>query len=243
MKMTFSHQAKKGFTLIELLVVIAILGALAGVGIPTVLSMIERSNVTAANKVCKDLVAGVQAFKDDHGVLPYNEEKIDDSESEVIVLTTDGENDADLVHILFNTEIGKDFNTEGRPYIKTDSVEDPTGGLYENGDVAGLYDPWGSPYYVFMRTSAEGSLTDPFTNTLLRNQYCIAYSTGTDRVGKHHDLDAPKAKSTKKGKNKKKKKSKDEEDVSDEPLRYPDYTAAEQEQIADNVYSWKKTED
>lgn len=243
MKMTFSHQLKKGFTLVELLVVIAIMAALAGVSYPIITSMIENSNITAANKVCKDIVSGVQGFKDDNGDLPINWDKVDEN-AQIIVLTTDGENDADFTHIMFNTEVGKEVANTNKPYIKADTVEDKMGGLYEEGETAGLYDPWGEPYYIFMLPDAEGSLTDPFTNTVLRNQWCIAYSTGTDRAGKHHDVDQPRAKTSKPNKKKStkkdKKKDKDEEET---PLRYPDYTEEEQESISDNVYSWKKTDD
>lgn len=237
MKITFSHQLKKGFTLIELLVVIAILGALAGISYPLITSMIENGNITAANKTCKDIVAGVQTYKDENGDLPINWDKVEDDGADVIVLTTDGENDADFVHVMFNTEVGKDVAQTTKPYIKADSVEDKMAGLYEEGEVAGLYDPWGEPYYVFLRADADGSLTDPFTNAVLRNQWCIAYSTGGDRAGKHHEVDQPKP-----SKKKKSKKKKDK-DVEEEPLRYPDYTEDEQEEILDNVYSWKKVDD
>lgn len=238
--MTFSHQLKKGFTLIELLVVIAILGALAGVSYPLIMSMIENGNITAANKTCKDIVAGIQSYKDDNGGIPVNWDKVDDEAAEIVVLTTNGEDDADFVHIMFNTEVGKDVANTNKEYIKADSVNEMMNGLYEDGDVAGLYDPWGEPYYVFIRSEADGSLVDPFTNSILRNQWCIAYSTGGDKLGKHHDIEQPRGgkASKKKGKKDKKKKAAEEE-----PLRYPDYTEEEQEQISDNVYSWKKVDE
>ena len=241
MKATFSHQLKKGFTLVELLVVIAILGALAGISYPLITSFISQGDVTAANKTCKDIVSGVKNFKDDMGDLPVNWEKVEDESAEVVVLTTDCENDADFVHIMFNTEVGKDVAQTTKAYMAADSVTERIGGLYEDGELAGLFDPWGEPYYIFVRSNAEGSLTDPFTNSVLRNQWCIAYSTGIDKAGKHHDLEQPRGKAAKKPKKgKKNKKDKEEEE---EPLKYPDYSEAEQEDIADNVYSWKKVDD
>ncbi len=243
MKMTFSHQLKKGFTLVELLVVIAILGALAGVAYPLITSFMEQGNITAANKACKDIVQGVQNYKDEAGDLPVNWDKVEDEGAEVVSLTTDGEHDADFIHIMFNTEIGKEVANTQKAYMKADSTEERIGGLFEEGDVAALYDPWGQPYYVFIRSDADGSLTDPFTNKVLRNQWCIAYSTGTDTLGKHHELDQPRSKSAKKPKKAKKNKKDKDKDVEEEPLKYPDYTEAEQEEIADNVYSWKKVED
>lgn len=244
MKMTFSKQFKKGFTLIELLVVIAILGALAGVSYPLIMSMIENGNITAANKTCKDIVAGVQGYKDDNGGLPVDWEKVEDEEAEVLVLTTNGTDDANFVHIMFNTEVGKEVAQTNKAYIQADSVSEMMNGLYEDGDVAGLYDPWGEPYYVFLRADADGSLVDPFTNSVVRNQWCLAYSTGGDKLGKHHDLEQPRGGKANKKKGKKKdKKDKKKKDADEEPLRYPDYTEEEQEQISDNVYSWKKVDD
>ncbi|MBQ3524998.1 MAG: prepilin-type N-terminal cleavage/methylation domain-containing protein [Akkermansia sp.] len=244
MKTTFAYKNKKGFTLIELLVVIAILAVLAGVSYPIITGFMDSGPKSVANKACKDIVAGVQSYKEDHnGKLPVEDAIYDDSNSDTVVLTTNGKDDALLISILVNSGDGKDYNEKNKPYLKAETAEGPFEGLYvgEDGGV-GFYDPWGQPYYVFLNLTGEGELVDPFTNTKLINQFCIAYSTGKDTLGKHHDATvgskAPKGK-----KGKKNKKSKKDKDSETEPLKYPDYTEEEQEQIGDNVYSWKTVEE
>ena len=66
MKTTFTSKIKKGFTLIELLVVIAIMATLAGVGYPIIMGMMERADISKANKACTDIVAGIEQFKSEH---------------------------------------------------------------------------------------------------------------------------------------------------------------------------------
>ena len=251
MKTTFSQQQKKGFTLIELLVVIVILGSLAAVSYPLITSFMEKGDITKAKKTCDDLIGGIKTYHQDHTDLPIDWEKLE-GESTVIELTTDGENDADLVHVLFNTERGKEVGAGTKAYMSADSVKTKADGLFIDGDVAALYDPWGKPYHIILNTDTDGSLTDPFDNRTLQNVWCIAYSTGPDALGEHHSLQESKVttkskqKSSAKGKDKGKKSSqkdkknkKGEESESEEPLQYPAYTEEENEAIEDNVYSWK----
>ena len=245
MKTTFTSKIKKGFTLIELLVVIAIMATLAGVGYPIIMGMMEKADISTANKACTDIVAGIESFKNDHsGALPIDTEAFENLNSDVVELTTNGKEDAQLIKVLTNQE--DVINEKRTVYLKADTAEGPMEGLFVDGDEIGFYDPWGEPYHVILNLTGEGSLVDPFTNTKVLNKYCLVYSTGVDKLGKHHELSTPAPKNTKKGgkKGKKdsKKKKKDEAESAD-TLRYPDYTEDEQEQILDNVYSWKKTEE
>lgn len=61
---------RKGFTLIELLVVIAILGALAGVGIPTVLGMLVERDRTKVRGKLQEIQKMMTTFKTDVGAYP-----------------------------------------------------------------------------------------------------------------------------------------------------------------------------
>ena len=241
MKTTFTSKHKKGFTLIELLVVIAILATLAGVSYPIITSFMNSGDISSANKATKDIVAGIESFKNDHsGSLPIDPEAFEDHNSDVVVLVTNGKDDAQLIKVLTNQE--QEINEMRKPYLMAETAEGPQDGLFVDGEDVGLYDPWGEPYYVFLHLAGEGSLVDPFTNTKVLNKYCLAYSTGPDKLGKHiTSLTPKKGKSNKKG-SKKKSKKKDETESADD-LRYPDYTEDEQETISDNVYSWKKSED
>lgn len=61
---------RKGFTLIELLVVIAILGALAGVGIPTVLGMLVERDRTKVRGKLQEIQKMMTTFKTEVGAYP-----------------------------------------------------------------------------------------------------------------------------------------------------------------------------
>lgn len=244
MKTTFSHQLKKGFTLIELLVVIVILGALAGVSYPLITSLMGKGDITTAKKMCNDIVNGSNEYYKDHNDLPLDFDSVSE-DSTVVELTTDGENDANLVHILFYTKTGKEVGKGNKAYMAADSVTEPADGLYLDGELAGLYDPWGKPYRVIFNLNTE-SLIDPFDNRTIQGKWCIAYSTGPDGEGAHHAIEANKAGSTKgknkdknKGKNKGKNKNKDKDSESEEELMYPGYSEEENKVIEDNIYSWK----
>lgn len=253
MKINFSQQSKKGFTLIELLVVIVILGALAAVSYPLITSFMEKGDITKANKTCKDLASAASTYYQDNTDLPINWDKVSE-DAKVVELSTDGENDADLVHILFYTETGKELtagNNSRKAYIKADSVKEKADGLYQDGELAALYDPWGQPYHIILNLAdpEQGSLTDPFDNSILQNEFCIVYSTGPDAKGQHHAIEANQAltsaqvsaKTSKKNdkKGKKGKKGKAEESDAESKLAYPAYSEEENEAIEDNVYSWK----
>lgn len=244
MKTTFTYKHKKGFTLIELLVVIAILATLAGVSYPIITSFLNSGDISTANKTCKDIVAGIENFKNDHsGALPLDPEAFEDHNSDVVALVTNGTDDAQLIKVLTNQE--QEINEMRKPYLMAETAEGRQDGLFVDGENVGLYDPWGEPYYVFLHLAGEGSLVDPFTNTKVLNKYCLAYSTGPDKLGMHHEITSltpKKGKSNKKSSKKKSNKKKDEVESAD-TLRYPDYTEEEQETISDNVYSWKKSED
>ena len=221
------------------------MATLAGVGYPIIMGMMERADISKANKACTDIVAGIEQFKSEHsGALPIDTEVFKNQNSDVVELTTNGKEDAQLIKVLTNQE--DVINEKRKVYLEADTAEGPMEGLFVDGDEIGFYDPWGEPYHVILNLTGEGSLVDPFTNTKVLNKYCLVYSTGADKLGKHHELSTPAPKNTKKGgkKGKKdsKKKKKDEAESADS-LRYPDYTEDEQEQILDNVYSWKKTEE
>ena len=104
----------------------------------------------------------------------------------MVELTTDGENDAQLIKVLTNQEEG--INEKNKIYLAAETSEGPQEGLFVDGDKIGFYDPWGEPYHVILNLTGEGSLVDPFTNSKVLNKYCLVYSTGADKLGKHHEL-------------------------------------------------------
>lgn len=225
MKATFSSsQTRKGFTLIELIVVIAILGTLAALSYPVIMSFMDSSKRSASAKVCTDIVDAVTRFANDHnGMLPYDSKKAKADKNDQISLVTNGKKDANLIKIVSNREDDSDdrMNTSKEFYIRGDERDTPQDGLYvdASGNV-GLYDPWGSPYYVILCEEENEGCIDPFTQKRVRGKSCIVYGLGPDQEGV-----APSS-----GK-KQAKKNKKKGETSSESL---------EELIEDNVYSWKK---
>ena len=66
-----------GFTLIELLTVIAIIGILAGILIPAVGKVLERSNIAASKQQLANYVNAIQLFKGEYNYYPLADAQVD----------------------------------------------------------------------------------------------------------------------------------------------------------------------
>ncbi len=234
---------KKGFTLIELIVVIAILAVLAGISYPTLMSMKERPLITAANKTATDLMQGINNFKSDHnGILPIKGKRLKEDKNDQYNLITENGEDASLVEILTNREDKNSddiVNSSQEVYMRSDVQESPRDGLFiGDDDKVNLYDPWGTPYYLVLTyNDAEGCI-DPFTKKST-GKPAIAFSLGADMEGAPADFEsssparrsrATRSKSTKSG-SRSSQTRRTTSRRNDEEL---------QEQILDNIFSWKK---
>lgn len=245
MKATISNTVKKGFTLIELIVVIAILGALAGIAYPTIIGMQDSAKQTAASKVTTDIVQGVASFKSDYnGFLPFRSDEVDPDRNDQIVLCTEKGQDAGMIAILTNREDkrGEIINATQDTYLRSDIQESKKDGLYiSDKNELGLYDPWGKPYYIILSYDDVDGCIDPFTKKPTGKE-CIVFSLGPDGLGLPEDLvvqTAAKKKTTTSG-------SSSTSTASTKKLTAAQRLAAREaadaiaEQIADNIYSWKK---
>ena len=227
MKISLSPRSEKGFTLIELIIVIAILATLASIAYPTYMSIQTNAARTAAKKVCTDIVAAVESFKqDNNGMLPYNTEMVEPDAKDQMYLTTTAGEDADMIKVLTNREDDEDrrLNSTRDIYLRADEQEQPREGLFvdASGEVH-FYDPWGKPYYIVLCEEDDGAI-DPFTKRRLRGKNCLVYSTGPDQEGKAEVIRAT------------------EDDEEDKPRSKNARAAAAElaeEALEDNVYSWK----
>lgn len=229
MKISTKAKSFRGFTLIELIVVIMILATLAGIAYPTIMSFMESGHVTSANKTCMDLVAGVEHFKqDNNGILPYYANRAKPDRDDQVFLTTLPNKEAGLLGILTGYEEGNErLNSTGEAYIKPNKADKAMDGLYgDSADELGLYDPWGTPYYLVLSESTQGCI-DPFTGKRVRNVTCLVYSLGPDKEGIAQAHLGKGKKSGSKGKQTKAQKA--------------EAAADAKEALMDNVYSWKKT--
>ncbi len=254
MKSVFLSRKPKGFTLIELIIVIGILAVLSSIAYPTYMSISENAKRTAAEKVCIDIVTGVERYaQDNNSALPYDSSMVRPDEQDQIYLETAGGKDARLVEILTNREVDDDnrLNTSRDIYLRSDEKQDNAkrDGLYvdEVTNEVNLYDTWGKPYYVILCEEQEGCV-DPFhpDRKRFRGKHCFVYSTGPDGEGAAEGgssvSSGKSASGKKKDKKAKKDKKKDKKKMSRKEKKAAAAAASEafEEAVEDNVYSWKK---
>ncbi len=247
MKSSFLSRKPKGFTLIELIIVIGILAVLSSIAYPTYISISENAKRSAAEKVCVDIVTGVERYaQDNNGALPYDSSMVKPDAEDQIFLESAGGKDARLIEILTNREKDDDnrLNTSRDIYLRSDEKQDTAkrDGLYvdEATEEVSLYDTWGQPYYIILCEEQEGCV-DPFhpRRKRFRGKHCFVYSTGPDMEGSAQSVGpAASGKAGKEGRKSGKKNKKQSQ--KEKQAAAAAAMEALEEVLEDNVYSWKR---
>lgn len=191
MKLRSHSRAARGFTLVELLVVISIIVVLAALSFGAAQVAIKKANTLKTRTTATAISSAVDQYYQEYSKLPT----IGGATDEV---RTEGEAGIELLLVLLGKEedTGTMQNPRKIPFLNVETGKNKNkGGLvYSNGgaggQIEGLYDAWGQPFYIKMDTEYEDEILDPLTQgNVVRDKKVIVYSLGPDkRVGGGDDV-------------------------------------------------------
>lgn len=191
MKLRSHSRASRGFTLVELLVVISIIVVLAALSFGAAQVAIKKANALKTRTTATAVAAAVDNYYQEYSKLPA----IGGATDEV---RTEGEAGIELLLVLLGKEddTGTMQNPRKIPFLNVETGRNKNkGGLvYSNGgaggQIEGLYDAWGQPFYIKMDTEYEDEILDPLTQgNVVRDKKVIVYSLGADkRIGGGDDI-------------------------------------------------------
>jgi prepilin-type N-terminal cleavage/methylation domain-containing protein len=183
MKIRSNRRAPSGFTLVELLVVISIIVVLAALSFGAAQTAIKKANTLKAKTAATNLASSVEQYYQEYSKLPM----IGGASDEV---RTEGEAGIELLLVLMGKEddTGTMQNPRKLPFLTVETGKNKNkGGLvYSNGgaggQIEGLYDAWGQPFYIKMDTEYEDEILDPLIQgNVVRDKKVIVYSYGPDK--------------------------------------------------------------
>lgn len=183
MKIRSNRRASRGFTLVELLVVISIIVVLAALSFGAAQVAIKKANTLKTRTSATNIASAVDSYYQEYSKLPVIGGETDE-------IRTEGEAGIEFLTVLLGKEddTGEMQNPRKLPFLTVETGKNKNkGGLvYSNGgaggQIEGLYDAWGQPFYIKMDTEYEDEILDPITQgNVVRNKKVIVYSFGPDK--------------------------------------------------------------
>jgi len=183
MKIRSNRRAPSGFTLVELLVVISIIVVLAALSFGAAQTAIKKANTLKSKTTATAIASSVEQYYQEYSKLPT----IGGASDEV---RTEGEAGIELLLVLLGKEddTGTMQNPRKLPFLTVETGKNKNkGGLvYSNGgaggQIEGLYDAWGQPFYIKMDTEYEDEILNPLIQgNVIRDKKVIVYSYGADK--------------------------------------------------------------
>jgi len=188
MKKSSEKSTDRGFTLIELLVVIAIIAVLAAAGFAGGIAAMNKAKKVSAQSVATSIATSVEQFYTEYSALP----DVGTASGDATALSTDtGGDGVKVLNILAGQEsIASPQNARKIRFFSAKEAKGNRDGAKYVGtsnEFAGLFDPWGKPYFIELDANYDHTLTfKPNTKTssfTLRGRKVAVYSLGVADSG------------------------------------------------------------
>ena len=165
----------KRFTLVEMLVVMGIIATLAGLLMPTIVSVRRQAKKTKAKAEMHSIITAVKTYEMTYGILPTVEKWANGGTgigyNNLISALTDLDTDRSKV-------VASSYNTRGIRFL--DVPDD----YIQTND--GFVDPWNNKYKIYMDTDYDGEIAagSPIDETLYGTVfiYTLAGGANADKV-------------------------------------------------------------
>lgn len=174
---TPTFRCASGFTLIELMVVMLIISILATLGAGAGLRALEKAKRSTSMVAARGIESAASNFFTEYGTMPS------DGAADTTIVTNTPAGVAFL-----NTLLGvdTDTNTRGIKFLSVTEGKNGINGIIydDDGDVTGMYDPWGGPYHLMLDLDYDEKIAPvtaaEATPKLLNGRRVAVWSNGAD---------------------------------------------------------------